>query len=163
MEAHMIFKNDSLSEDIIGSTGLWNTIIGEGDAMDSQGGHHPSGATLVRVIVVGPPDQTLPGAKVKLVVTGLEPRNGVLDAVMPHLDLNGMPSPARTAKVNGPGTGKGPRVMEAILTRFDSTGVQAVPFSLDGTGCEHISMTAQLIANHIRDSLQIAVPFECGE
>jgi hypothetical protein len=74
IEAHLIFRDGQLSEDIIGPHPwvLWNTIIGEGDATDrATGVHHPSEATLVRVVVTGPPNRALPDAKVKLLVIGL--------------------------------------------------------------------------------------------
>jgi hypothetical protein len=144
---------------------LWNTIIGEGDAMDRQtGAHHPSEATLVRVAVTGPPNRTLAGGKVKLVVIGLGPSDTVIDAALPPLDSSGSPSGPPTRSVTLP-MGRGPStiVMEAALASFDSTGTQLVPFRLDGTGCERIRLTAHLIADRVLDSLLAEIPFECGE
>ena len=167
IEAHLIFNDGQLSEDIIGARPwvLWNTIIGEGDATDrATGVHHPSEATLVRVIVTGPPNRTLPDAKVKLLVIGLGPSDTVVDMPQMSLDSAGKPVAGR-ARVNLPGMGAGPShiVMEAALTPFDSTGTQFVPFRLDGTGCERIQLTARLIADQVLDSLRAEIPFECGE
>ncbi len=168
IEAHLIFKDGQLSDDIIGPHPwvLWNTIIGEGDATDRQTGvHHPSEATLVRVVVSGPPNRTLADAKVKLVVIGLGPSDTVIDVALPSLDSAGSPSGQHTRKVTLPGMGRGPStiVMEGALTRFDSTGTQLVPFRLDGTGCERIGLTAHLIGDRVLDSLHAEIPFECGE
>jgi len=167
IEAHLIFDDGRLSDDVIGPepAPLWNTIIGEGAAMDRQTGvHHPSVATLVRVVVTGPPNRTLPGAKVKLVVVGLGPSDSVINAALPRLDSTGSPS-GETVKVNMRGVGHGPStiVMEATLTPFDSTGRAWVPFRLDGTGCERIQLTAQLLTDRPLDSLHAEIPFECGE
>lgn len=54
-------------------------------------------------------------------------------------------------------------VMEAALAPFDSTGIQFVPFRLDGTGCERIQLTARLTAERVLDSLYAEIPFECGQ
>jgi len=168
IEAHLIFEDGGLSDDVIGPHPwvLWNTIIGEGDATDRQTGvHHPSEATLVRVVVSGPPNRTLADARVKLVVIGLGPSDTVIDAALPSLDSAGSPSGQHTRKVTLPGMGRGPStiVMEGALTRFDSTGTQLVPFRLDGTGCERIGLTAHLMADRVLDSLHAEIPFECGE
>ncbi len=169
IEAHLIFEDGQLSDDIIGPHPwvLWNTIIGEGDATDREtGAHHPSEATLVRVVLTGPPNRTLPGAKVRLVVTGLwGPSDAVIDAALPRLDSSGSRSGPPTQSVTLPGLGRGvsTHVMQGALASFDSTGTQLVPFRLDGTGCERIGLTAQLIADHVLDSLHAEIPFECGE
>ncbi len=168
IEAHLIFDDGRLSDDVIGPepAPLWNTIIGEGAAMDRQTGvHHPSEATLVRVVVTGPPNGTLPGAKVKLVVVGLGPSDSVINAALPRLDSTGSPSGSPTVKVNMPGMGHGLStiVMEAALTPFDSTGMASVPFRLNGTGCERIQLTVQLLTDRPLDSLHAEIPFECGE
>jgi hypothetical protein len=167
IEAHLIFRDGQLSEDIIGPHPwvLWNTIIGEGDATDrATGVHHPSEATLVRVVVTGPPNRALPDAKVKLLVIGLGPSDTVVDVPQTSLDSGGMPV-LRRARVNLPGMGAGPShiVMEAGLAPLDSTGTQFVPFRLDGTGCERIQVTARLITGRVLDSLHAEIPFECGE
>jgi len=133
IEAHLIFGDGQLSDDIIGPHPwvLWNTIIGEGDAGDRQTGvHHPSEATLVRVVIAGPPNRTLPNAKVQLLVGGLGPSD---------------------------------TLMEATVASFDSTGRQFIPFRLDGTGCEKIQLTARLGTDRVLDSLRAEIPFECGE
>ncbi|HYL55631.1 MAG TPA: hypothetical protein VEU73_08665 [Gemmatimonadales bacterium] len=167
IEAHLIYDDGRLSDDVIGPepAPLWNTIIGEGAAMDRQTGvHHPSEAILVRVVVTGPPNGTLPGAKVKLVVVGLGPSDSVINVALPRLDSTGSPS-GSTVKVNMHGMGHGPStiVMEATLTPFDSTGRAWVPFRLDGTGCERIQLMAQLLTDRPLDSLHAELPFECGE
>src|SRR5713226_2568868 len=117
IEAHLIFAGGELSDDIIGAHHwtLWNTIIGEGDATDRKTGvHHPSKATLVRVVVAGPTNRILGGVKVELLVEGLGPSE---------------------------------TVMEGAVAHFDSTGMQFVPFLLDGTGCSRIRLTARLITD----------------
>ena len=166
IEAHLIFDDGQLSEDIIGEHPwvLWNTIIGEGDATDHQTGvHHPSEATLVRVVVSGPPNRTLPGAKVKLLVVGLGPSDTTIKATV--VPPESMQSGAHSVPVTLPGFGAGPShiVLEADLESFDSTGTQFIPFRLDGTGCEPIKLSAQLITDRPVDSLDADIPFECGE
>ena len=169
IEAHLIFEDGGLSDDVIGPHPwvLWNTIIGEGDATDREtGAHHPSEATLVHVVLTGPPNRTLPGAKVRLVVTGLwGPSDAAIDAALPRLDSSGSRSGPPTQSVTLPGLGRGvsTHVMEGALASFDSTGTQLVPFRLDGTGCERIGLTAQLITDRVLDSLHAEIPFECGE
>jgi len=168
IEAHLIFEDGQLSEDIIGPHPwvLWNTIIGEGDATDRQTGvHHPSEATLARVVVNGPPNSTQPDAKVKLVVIGLGPSDTVIAIAAPSLDSATSPSAPTTRNVTLPGMGRGPStiVLEAALRSFDSTGTQFVPFRLDGTGCERILLTAHLTTDRSLDSLHAEIPFECGE
>ena len=119
----------------------------------------------MRVVVTGPPNGTLPGAKVKLVVVGLGPSDTLIDAASPRLDSTGSPSGPPTVEVEMPGMGHGPStiVLEAALMAFDSTGTAWVPFHLDGTGCERIQLTAKLLTDHPLDSLQAEIPFECGE
>jgi hypothetical protein len=166
VEAHLIFADGQLSEDIIGPHPwvLWNTIIGEGDATDrATGVHHPSEATLVRVVVTGPPNRTL-DAKVKLLVIGLGPSDTVVNVPQMSLDSGGTPV-SRRAPVTLPGMGAGPShiVMEANLAPFDSSGTQFVPFRLDGTACERIQLSARLFSDRVLDSLHAEIPFECGE
>ena len=136
IEAHLIFADGQLSPDIIGPHPwvLWNTVIGEGDATDSTGVHHPSTATLVRVVITGPSERSFAQARVELRVAGLDAMD--------------------TSAVG---------VMEAPLAAFDSSGKQSVPFRLNDTGCVTIRLTARLVTGQVLDSLRAEIPFECGE
>jgi hypothetical protein len=94
----------------------------------------------------------------------LGPSDTVVDVPLMSLDSGGTPV-AHRAPVTLPGMGAGPShiVMEATLPPFDSSGMQFVPFRLDGTGCERIQLSARLISRRVLDSLHVEIPFECGE
>jgi hypothetical protein len=125
IEAHLVYKSGDTSANIIGPHPwlLWNTIIGEGEAK------RPSNATLVVVVVRGPPTRTVPGAKVRLFISGGSLRDS----------------------------------MQAALVRFDSRGLQRVPFQLAHTGCDSLHLSARLVPSRKPISRSADIAFRCGE
>jgi hypothetical protein len=97
LEAHLIFDAGGVSSfDVLETPtnhpALWNTIIGEGIATDSNGMHHASNSTLVVVVVAGPPNARASGVVASLQVQGRELRSDAYTRLVPPLDSRGLAS-----------------------------------------------------------------------
>ena len=94
LEAHLIFEDGSSSSYDVMDTPtnhppLWNTIIGEGIAMDKSGRHHASTSTLVVAGVSGPPRGYAPGLTALLQVSGPGRAAQTYSDTVPRLDSLG--------------------------------------------------------------------------